>query len=338
MAFFDDSELNELKIERMIFHLVGPKNGLVKLEEVNPGEFESFFVDRIRSVNGGLPYAFSDASSTRDRLGRIASNGGLFQEESEKLAEDFQSHHGGTAAEGAILLFVLKAKATRSFALLKYDDETVVAYDLKDGSGGRKTVSLEAIQRTFVQNKAALQKAALIKLTDKGGELTVLDRRNQQKVAQYFEAFLGARQTLSDAELTKKLVDVTRKVIGDNPELVDGEVVKELTKRTYDAASGGGRIDSEDQRSFLETVVGHKLADDNALLGKFNRALSVERISGVPMKLVPDQVKGPKTLYYKTANGIEIRVPNEFRALIEKTDDGMIIIHDKLVVETDDPN
>ncbi|MBM7043708.1 nucleoid-associated protein [Rhizobium lusitanum] len=338
MAFFDDSELNELKIERMIFHLVGPKNGLIKLEEVNPGEFESFFVDRIRSVNGGLPYAFSDASSTRERLGRIASNGGLFQEESEKLAEDFQSHHGGTAAEGAILLFVLRAKAKRSFALLKYDDETVVAYDLKDGSGGRKMVSLEAIQRTFVQNKAALQKAALIKLTDKGGELTVLDRRNQQKVAQYFEAFLGARQTLSDAELTKKLVDVTRKVIGDNPDLVDGEVVKELTKRTYDAASGGGKIDSEEQRSFLETVVGHKLADDNALLAKFNRALSVERISGVPMKLVPDQVKGPKTLYYKTANGIEIRVPHEFRALIEKTDDGMIIIHDKLVVETDDPN
>ncbi|NLS16235.1 nucleoid-associated protein [Rhizobium sp. P40RR-XXII] len=338
MAFFDDSELSELKIERMIFHLVGPKNGLIKLEEVDPGEFESFFVDRIRSVNGGLPYAFSDASSTRERLGRIASNAGVFQEESEKLAEDFQAYHGGTAAEGAILLFVLKAKAMRSFALLKYDDETVIAYDLKDDGGGRKKVSLEALQKTFVQNKAALQKAALIKLTEKGGELTVLDRRNQQKVAQYFEAFLGARQTLSDAELTKKLVDVTRKVIGDNPDLVDGEVVRELTKRTYDAASGGGEIDSEDHRSFLETVIGHKLADDSVLLSKFNRSLTTERISGVPMTLVPDQVKGPKTLHFKTENGIEIRVPNEFRALIEKTEDGMIIIHDKLAVETDDPN
>ncbi|RUM16839.1 hypothetical protein EFD56_21210 [Rhizobium phaseoli] len=335
MAFYTEDQLGAMKIERMVFHLVGTGN-VVKLEELDAGDFEEFFIDRIRSVNAGLPYKFNDASKTLTRLRRIIANGDQFQEESEKLADDFEELHDGNTSKGAILLFVLKAGEDQSFALLKYDDEMVVAYDLKDGADGRKRVSLESIQRTFVQNKTALQKAALITVDDNGGDLTVLDRRNQQKVARYFERFLDAKPTHSDGDLTKKLVDVTRKVVLANPELVEPYVLRDLTKRSYDAASAGGSIEIDGHRNFLEAVVGKKLPDDSVLLGKFHRALHTERIDGVPMRLSTEKISGDRTLVYKTEQGIDIRIPAILSELVEERED-CIVIHDKLKRKLDEP-
>ncbi len=209
MAFFEEEQLAGMRIDRMVFHLVGPRpSDFVRLEAMDPGRFAAFFIDRIRSVNSGAEYLFSDASATRERLHRIAEDPSLFQEESEKLAEDFQHKHGGGTAAGAFLVFILSAGGSQFFALLKYDDETVLTYDVEEGDDGRKRVTLDALERTFVQNNNALQKSALIRLTDAGGDLTVFDRQNPQKVARYFEGFLDARRVHDDADLTEKLVQV----------------------------------------------------------------------------------------------------------------------------------
>ena len=61
----------------------------------------------------------------------------------ETLAEDFQRQHGGAAARGAFLVFVLSLGAESFFALLKYDDETVLTYAMQDGRQGRKRVKLD---------------------------------------------------------------------------------------------------------------------------------------------------------------------------------------------------
>ena len=80
MAFLSDEQRDDLRIEQMVFHLVGPKpENFVRLEAIDPGPFADFFLKRIRAVNAGAPYAFSDASSTRTRLARIADNPDVFQ-------------------------------------------------------------------------------------------------------------------------------------------------------------------------------------------------------------------------------------------------------------------
>lgn len=336
MAFFDDQQLAALAIEKMVFHLVGPKpDDFVRLEAVTPGAFAPFFLDRIRSVNAGLPYAFSDASATRERLRRIDADDAVFQDESERLAEDFQRQHLGTAAAGAFLVFVLNAGGTRAFALLKYDDETVLTYDMQDIAGGRKRVTLEALERTFVQNKDALQKSALVRLTDGGGELMVLDRRNQQKVARYFETFLDAVRVHEDEDLTLKLVEVTREVIRTNKDLVPPDVYRDMTRRTYDAASAGGQLGVDDQKSFLDTVVGRKLPEDDPLVAKYNGALRKARIDGAPVTLNVAKVRPASTIRYVTANRILIRAPTEFQEFVEIQPD-RIIIHDRLEQQYDD--
>lgn len=336
MAFFDEPQSAALRIEQMVFHLVGPTpEAFVRLEAIRPGRFGEFFLERIRSVNSGAPYVFSDASATRERLARISADPTVFQDESERLADDFQRKHGGSAAAGAFLVFRLDAAGEEAFALLKYDDETVLTYDVQDAPDGRKRVNLESLERTFVQNREALQKSALIRLTEGGGELTVLDRRNQQKVARYFESFLDATRLHDDAELTEKLVQVTRQVIRENPDLVSPDVRRESNRRSYDAAAGGGKLAVDDQKRFLEAVVGRNLPDDDALLAKFNSALRRARIEGAPVTLDPARVRPPTLVRYVTVNRIQIRVPSDMQQRVQ-IEPNRIIINDRLDTENDD--
>lgn len=336
MTFFDDAELAALRIERLVFHLVGPTSeDFVRLEEIRPGKFAEFFLDRIRSVGGGAAYEFSDASATRERLARIAADASVFQEESELLAQDFQRRHGGSSAKGAFLIAVLATGDGQAFALLKYDDERVLSYELEDAEDGRKRVALDALERTLVQNREALQKAVLVRLRERGGDLLVLDRQNQQKVARFFEGFLDAVRLHDDAALTAKLVAVTRQVIRENRDLVPPEVFRQAASRTHAAASGGGSLAADGQKGFLDAVLGQTLPDDSPLLKKFVGALRRNRIDGAPVKLDARDVRPPTGERIRTKNGIQIQVPGDVRKFVI-VEEGRIIINDTLESRSDD--
>ncbi|MFX4486044.1 hypothetical protein ABTA87_21075, partial [Acinetobacter baumannii] len=81
------------------------------------------------------------------------------QEESEKLATAFNEAHGGSTAVGAFLIFSLSCSSGRLFALLKFEDEKVLSYnyDTSRGRSGKPKPTFGEIDRTFVQNRNALQ-------------------------------------------------------------------------------------------------------------------------------------------------------------------------------------
>ena len=335
--FFTDQQFAKSRIEKMVFHLVGPEDRhFVRLQAIEPGEFSKFFIERLRSVNMGAPYEFSDASATRERLNRIDEDLSKFQAESENLALDFQRGHGGSAAAGAFLVFVLRTAKDRHFALLKYDDETVLSYDFEEDKDGKRVVSLDTIERTFVQNADALQKSALIRLKKGGGEVVVMDRQNAPKVARYFERFLDASRIYDDANLTKKLVEITRKLIKDNPADVPGEVLKNLTQRTFDAASSGTAIQPDNQKSFLDTIFGQGLPADHPILPKFRNALRSARIENSPIQLDAGLVRKPQSVRYRTQNNIQVRVPSDMQRAVTVSEN-QIIIRDRVVEMMDDP-
>lgn len=337
MTILDDYAQAPLKIDRMVFHLVGPNpENFVRLEELRPGRFANFFIDRIRSIGGGAQYEFSDASSTHTRLARIAKDPTVFQEESEKLADDFQRQHGGSAATGAFLVFMLSSGGKTFFALLKYDDETVLAYAFEEGKGGRKRVRLDAIERTFVQNRAALQKVALIELKRKGGNLLVLDRQNPQKVARYFEGFLGAVRMFDDAKLTELLVTATREVVRENRDLVPEDVYNHITRRTYEAAAKGGSLDVDSHKQFLDSVMGGPLPADHPIISKFLSRLKRARIEGAPITLDATNVRRPSVRRISTEKGVRISVPSELVNDLVEIHPNRIIIKDRLEDNFDD--
>lgn len=331
MSLLDDVELQSLTIERMVFHIVGPRpSNFQKLEEINPGGFSEFFLDRIRSARHGNSYKFSDAASTKERLLRILINGKKFQEESEALAEDFQRAHGGSTAPGAFLVFLLSCGDRRVFALLKYDDEAVLTYELEDADEGRKKATLESLQRNFVRNPDALQKAALITLDPEPGHLSVLDRRNQSKVARYFETFLDAKREFTDDELTRRLFQATVDTILENEELVAEDVFREVKRRVYDATRSGGSVDAEGP-GFLASVLGRPLKADDPLAVKFRSKLREQRIESESFSLSKTAIRKPAQIKIETAHGVRVTYANDLQGIVEVDEpNGTILIRDRI--------
>ena len=191
MAFLDEGELGSLQIQQSVFHIVGPGSEHFQLlSAFDAAPYAAFFLGRIKSVNGGNRYQFRDDAPVRAQLARIAADPETFQEESEKLATAFDAAHGGSAAVGAFLVFTLTCSGGQLFALLKFEDEKVLSYDFKESSTGHPIPTFGEIERTFVENRNALQKAALIRLKEGADEVYVADRQNPQRPAAYFEQFL----------------------------------------------------------------------------------------------------------------------------------------------------
>ena len=211
MSFFSDEELNSLVIERSVFHIVGPRREhFLLLEAFDATPHASFFLGRIRSINTGNRYSFLSDAAVRTQLARIDADLAAFQQESEKLADAFDQGHRGSSAIGAFMLLALSCRTGRAFALLKFEDEKVISYAFTVGPSGKPKPTLGEIKQTFVQNRNALQKAALIRLRPGADDISIIDHQNPQRPAAYFEQFLGARRQRTETELTKKLIDVTR--------------------------------------------------------------------------------------------------------------------------------
>ncbi|WP_024927748.1 nucleoid-associated protein, partial [Afipia sp. NBIMC_P1-C1] len=203
MAFLTEQELQSLRIDQSVFHIVGPGDEHFQLlTAFDAGRHSAFFLGRVQSVNSGNRYEFLADAPVRAQLARISRDKATFQEESEKLATAFNEAHGGSTAVGAFLIFSLSCSSGRLFALLKFEDEKVLSYnyDTSRGRSGKPKPTFGEIDRTFVQNRNALQKAALIKLRKDGDEICVVDRQNPQRPAAYFERFLLARRQRADSD------------------------------------------------------------------------------------------------------------------------------------------
>ena len=164
----------------------------------------------------------------------------------------------------------------------------------------------------------------------------MLDRQNPQKVARYFETFLDAARTLEDTQLTEKLVQVTRDVVRENRGLVPDLVYSQITKRTYEAASAGGKIDVDGHKAFLDAVMGGPIPDEHPIVAKFLNGLKRARIDGVPLNLNSAMVSRPTTRRLVTMNDVQISVPYDLADELVKIESTRIIIKDRVRENYDD--
>src|SRR5258706_8830418 len=114
MAFLSETDLESLRIEQSVFRIVGPgEKHFQLLTAFDAGRHAPFFLGRVKSVNSGNRYEFLEDAPVRAQLVRISRDKSTFQEESEKLATNFNKAHGGNAAVGAFLIFALSCKSGR---------------------------------------------------------------------------------------------------------------------------------------------------------------------------------------------------------------------------------
>lgn len=335
MTFLTDDELTGLGIEQSVFHIVGPskEDHFKLLAAFDATDHADFFLGRIRSIHGGNRYRFLADSPVRAQLGRIDASAAAFQEESEKLAIAFNEEHGGGTAIGAFLLFSLSCPTGRLFALLKFEDEKVLSYDFNDSGGGKPAPTFDEIKRTFVQNRNALQKAALIRLSSEGDIVFVTDRQNPGRPAAYFERFLHVQRLRTESELTKATINVARKVIIKHKDTLPSDVVKTLSQRLYDASESGAQVDGEKVDDFLQSITG-PLPDDSPIRKDFQTALRREGMAGESFKLEKGAVQKPRNRRVETKSGVKVVFPSELQNSIIQIDEakGEILIRDQITL------
>jgi hypothetical protein len=315
MAFLSDEQLADLSIERMIFHVVGPKEEqLTLLNEVDPGEHEGFFLDRIRSTNNGLMFDFIEGSALLHALRTVDRDQAQFAEQSKALARLFQGGHVGNASVGALLVFVLRSGLERFYALVKYDHETVLSYTIEG-----EDALMSALHDTFVKAPEALQKSAFVRLTENGGELSVKDRSSPTKGSKYFQAFLGAKRRFGAKDLTEKLSEVTKRVALENKDVLGPAVMRSVGQRIYEFVQQQESFDPANKEPFLVAVFG-ALPEDSKVRKDFDKALKRERIESEAFDFDKEAVKRPSKTRLTTREGIQITWDKQYDGQIQRED------------------
>lgn len=319
MAFLSEEQLGSLRIERMIFHVVGPEpEQLVLLEEMEPGLHADFFLDRIRSTNGGMMFDFVESSTLLLKLRVIEADASQFTVCTQHLAEAFKLVHGRNASAGVFMVFTLSAAEQRFYALVKYDHETVLAYKIEETPEGRKA-AIAALHDTFVKAPDALQKSAIVRLSDEGGELCIRDRSAPTRGSKYFTAFLGARRRFESIQLTKKLCEIAKSVARGNSKILAPDVLRNLNRRIYEVVQTSDGFDPANKEPFLAAVYGPLPADSKVRLD-FDRALKSERIDSESFDFERSAIARPVKQHIVTDEGIEVIWDRQYDDKIRRKD------------------
>jgi hypothetical protein len=288
MGFLDDNQLASLKLERITFHVVGPDDtDFTLLNELNPGPHGGFFVERVRATNGGNRFVFIESSGTEASLRRILDDPARFDPESRYLAKKFQKGHAGNMGKGVFLLLLLSAGRDTFFSMIKYDHETVLHYEVEQGNA-----VLEQIKNTFVRSPDALQKSALIRLSETGGEVCVVDRSNRSHISNYFQAFLEVEREFTSEQLTQRLVVAANETATKHTDDLADHVRKNLRVRIYDAVQGQKSFSASDPLPFLTAVFG-PLPPDAEIAQTFTRELRRQRIEEESFALAAEAMQRP---------------------------------------------
>jgi len=311
MAFLQPDQLEALAIEKMVFHVVGPEDEeLILLEEIDPGPFSAFFLDRLKSSNNGIMFDFILGSSVLASFLQIENERQLFVGESKKLASLFKTQHGRSASKGVFLMFLLSAAEERFYALIKYDHQIVLSYSIEDRATGHYPL-LQQLQDTFVKSPEALQKSAIVRLTEGGGELCVKDRVAPKEIGQYFKAFLGAQRRHTPGSLTAKFAEITLKVAKENPQELSADSRKNVRQRLYETLQTQAGFEPENADSILTSVFG-PLPENSRIRQAFDRKLRSSHLEGEAFEFDRDVVKRPAKRRIVTKEGIQIILDRQY--------------------------
>ena len=135
MSFLNETEIENLTIERMIFHVVDPAlESPTFLAEVKPPQCVDFFVERVKETLRGAAYEFLPGAGVPDLLYRAlpTSDGDDdFIQVSHDLADRFKDKvkQDKRLAPGVLMLFALKTTGNvQLVAVIKYEHQQVVSY------------------------------------------------------------------------------------------------------------------------------------------------------------------------------------------------------------------
>lgn len=248
-----ESDKDSIEIVKFIFHIIiGEEQKPIYLKEVNLNvEQRKFFRDRLIAVAQGSRYIFPDKdnSPTYNYCQEIVDNNDDFLKLSKKVTASFKQHHKGNTTDGVFIVSLVKIRDIPAFIfLLKIDNRLVYQYKINNDRA-----TLKKITDTFVEDAKAIQKMALISLSDSYAWEALAFERNSDSITKYFRAFLGVAEKDDIYELTKKSFSAATRWANENSELLnETDVASNYRQRAINYLMSHTIFNSEE---FINSVI-----------------------------------------------------------------------------------
>lgn len=301
-----------IRLEHFVFHVIDTQSDephyLDRVELTN--DQAQFFEHRIAEASVGNQYQFRDsATGTPSRCAEIVDDPtSKFLEESKNLTRDFHEHHLGNVNSGAFVVahFSIEIDGVRisMIAMLKMDHKKVYEYFVEQQR--RESVArMREVVESFVEDKTAIQKAAIVDITDTfDWDILASERRNPDGIAHYFRIFLHAVESETPSKLTQKAVTAVGEWSRANQDALP-ESPRHYRQRAIGYMEHHGHFDTD---QFVDMVVYERDPEkkDN-IVSSLTNSLEEKGIAGQRFSTRPDSIKSKvKRTTLKTEEGVNL--------------------------------
>lgn len=331
MIELSDLQLSSMRITRFIFHVVhhGEPEPLF-FDELDIGEFEQFFLERVKSILNGTDYEFNPQSGVYNTLKEIYDDESLFLERSRQLAVDFHSHglDDKRIKKGVMILMEVKTLQKDMFAIIKYEHDQVLRYR-NEGAG----IVLENVTDTFTRSPDSMQKAAIIDMSDENPVVMVLDRNVRAGISGFFQGFLNVRRRKSEQEKSKMLWDVVKSTSNKHLEELPRDFSRDAVERSDQFFENNEQFNPD---QYFDTVFGPQAND--SIRNTYKHYIQKEDLENEQFCLDKESASVPRKYKVKTAEGVTIYYDQKAASSVQISygkdgDKDVIIIESKRVRE-----
>ncbi len=317
MGFFTDAEIQQLRIESMILHVVSEDEFVPAPEQAV--EHAEFFISRILDTDVAPVYQFKDLSRTRDCLQNIALGKVSFVSGAQNLSREFSREHDTTTRDGAFFIFELRTNVAdvRIYSLIKYDYREAIEKSEDDNGGA----SLRRIIHAFIDDKKAIQKAALIRVVGGVAEELVATRDRTKiapEIADYFAKFLDVQRNSSDDELNTRMVEALRKTFSECRDLLPKQDVAAALRNAKNVLRDRQLINEEAICESVIAAAGHPDNEQTKIrLRKITgQMLRAKRLAGLEFRPIKSVLRQSPMRKIRTAEGVTVLYPDEVSKVI----------------------
>lgn len=342
-----ENQKENLEIEDLIFHIIDPEfldneEGVIYLDEVDLQKKQTdFFLDRLRDIAQGTQYIFRpDSINLKERCRNIVTKNGDFVTISRQITSDFAGRHSGQMSAGVFVVasvkYLQKANSWKKLVLLvKMDKSSSFSYTHRIDENGRRVASMDEIKNSLNENKKAIQKSAVIDVSDVfAWDVLAYDRITKPILADYYKEFLGVSERQEDSELTRLAYSAVRKWANQlsEEEIPEGEDSFSYIGRSLNYLQDHDTFDTE---AYLQAVVRDPNRERKQNLVRSLQAHLVEvGIAGQTFSPKPNSIpRRARRQTYLTQEGVTITFEGDKDAhglKVQKLPNG----HDLITIET----
>lgn len=310
-------QIDTLEIQDFIFHIInteGDEEKTIFLDSVvlAPAQ-KKFFLDRLKDCARGTQYCFKAGvvDSLKDKCEKFVANNAGFLDTSINITKSFSQLHAGTASDG--LFVVAKVNYLSSpddvkslLFLVKLDKTATLTYSYKEVNGVKVAI-INEVPNALSESKRAVQKSALIDLSDTHVWDVLAYDRVDVELTEYFKRFLGVIPRKTAAVQT---IDALRTVqtwaVHLAPNLLpEGEDSTTFIHRSFSYLDSTDEFDTD---KYINAVVRHDKPEIKKMLcDELHDRLAKSGIAGATFKPTPGSLsrKDRKTTY-ETEEGVVI--------------------------------